>query len=42
MLNQLFNLPISATLSYLFVSEQVICFIGAVIFKLIETRFKWW
>ena len=42
MLNQLFNLPMLATLSYLFVSEQIICFIGASIFKLIETRIKWW
>ncbi len=42
MLNQLFNLPIFATLPYLFISEQTICFIGASLFKLIETRFKWW
>jgi len=42
MLSQLFNLSVFATLPYLFLSEQVICFIGAVIFKLIETRFKWW
>lgn len=42
MLNQLFNLPMLATLPYLFVSEQIICFIGASIFKLIETRIKWW
>ena len=42
MLNQLFNLPVPATLPYLFVSEQIICFIGASIFKLIETRIKWW
>ena len=42
MLNQLFNLPMLETLSYLFVSEQIICFIGALIFKLIDMRFKWW
>ncbi len=42
MLNQLFNLPMFATLPYLFISEQTICFIGASLFKLIETRFKWW
>jgi len=42
MLNQLFNLPTLATLPYLFVSEQLVCFIGASIFKLIEKRFRWW
>lgn len=42
MLNQMFNLPIFATLPYLLISEQIICFMGATLFKLIETRFKWW
>jgi len=42
MLSQLFSLPMFATLPYLFVSEQIVCFIGASLFKLIETRFKWW
>ncbi len=42
MLNQLFNLPMFATLPYLFISEQTICLVGASLFKLIETRFKWW
>lgn len=42
MFSQLFNLPIIATLPYILVSEQVICFIGACIFKAIETRYKWW
>jgi uncharacterized membrane protein len=42
MLNQLFKLPIFATLPYLFASEQAVCLIGASLFKLIETRFKWW
>lgn len=42
MLSQLFNLPIFTTLPYLFVSEQIVCFTGASLFKLIETRFKWW
>ena len=42
MLNQLFNLPILATFPYLLVSEQIICLLGAFMFKLIETRFKWW
>jgi len=42
MLSQLFNLSMLATLPYLFISEQVVCFIGASIFKGIEKRFKWW
>jgi uncharacterized membrane protein len=42
MLNQVLNLPIIATLPYLFISEQIVCMIGASIFKLIETRLKWW
>lgn len=42
MLNQLFGLPMLATLPYLFISEQIICLIGATMFKLIETRFKGW
>ena len=42
MLNQLLNLPTLATLPYLFVSEQLVSFIGASIFKLIEKRFRWW
>ena len=42
MLSQLFNLPLFATLPYLFISEQAVCLIGAIVFKLIEARFKWW
>jgi uncharacterized membrane protein len=42
MLGQLFNLPMLVTLPYLFLSEQTVCFMGALLFKLIETRFKWW
>ena len=42
MLSQLFSLPIFATLPYMFLSEQIVCFIGASLFKLIEARFKWW
>ena len=42
MLNQLFNLPLFATLPYLFISEQAVCLIGAIVFRLIDTRFKWW
>ena len=36
------NLPMIVTLPYLFVAEQIVCLIGAVVFRLIETRFKWW
>ena len=42
MLNQLLNLPIPVTLPYLLISEQIVCFIGACIFKLIDTRFRWY
>ncbi|MEM0313431.1 MAG: QueT transporter family protein [Candidatus Bathyarchaeia archaeon] len=42
MLNQLFNLPILVTWPYLFISEQIICLIGATLFRLIENRFRWW
>ncbi|MCX8151308.1 MAG: QueT transporter family protein [Candidatus Bathyarchaeota archaeon] len=42
MLNQILGLPILATLPYLFISEQIICLVGATVFTLIEKRFKWW
>jgi len=42
MLNQLFNLPWMATFPYLLISEQLVCLMGAFIFKMIELRFKWW
>ena len=42
MLSQLFDLPFIATLPYIFVSEQIICFIGALVFKAVETRYTWW
>lgn len=42
MLSQLFGLPILTTLPYLFISEQIVCLIGSFLFKLIETKFKWW
>jgi uncharacterized membrane protein len=42
MLSQLFGDPMLATLPLLLLAEQVICIIGATMFKLIETRFKWW
>jgi uncharacterized membrane protein len=42
MLSQLFNLSMLATFPYLFASEQVVCFIGASMFKIIEPKVKWW
>ena len=42
MLNQLFGLPIVATLPGLIISEQIINGIGSVLFKLIESRYEWW
>ena len=42
MLFQLFELPMLATFPYLFVSEQIVCFIGSLVFKAIETRIEWW
>lgn len=42
MLNQLFNLPIPATLPPLLISEQLINLIGASIFKAIERFYRWW
>ena len=42
MLNQLFGLPLIVTFPYLLISEQVVCLLGAFVFKLIELRFKWW
>ncbi|MCR6691715.1 MAG: QueT transporter family protein [archaeon YNP-LCB-003-016] len=43
MLNQLFNLPMTLTFPMLLVSEQIVNFIGATIFKFIEQRFgDWW
>lgn len=42
MLNQLFGLPILATLPGLIISEQIINGIGSVLFKLVESRYEWW
>lgn len=42
MLSQLFGLPILMYLPSLFVSEQVINFIGASLFRVVETDYKWW
>ena len=42
MLNQLFGLPIVATLPGIFVSEQVVNVLGSVIFRAIDTRYRWY
>jgi len=34
--------PMIATLPYLLIAEQIVCLIGALVFKAIDTRFKWW
>jgi uncharacterized membrane protein len=38
----LFNLAIVATLPYLLLSEETVCFIGAYTFRMIERRVKLW
>ncbi len=42
MLNQLFGLPVIATLPGLLLSEQAINVLGAFIFKAVEPRYEWW
>ena len=42
MLGQAFGAPMIATFPYLLVSEQLVCLIGAGIFRAIDLRFKWW
>jgi len=42
MLFQLFGLPIFATLPGVFVSEQVVNLLGATVFKLVDSRYRWW
>jgi len=42
MLNQLFGLPVVATLPGLLLSEQAINVLGAFIFKAVEPRYEWW
>jgi len=39
---QLFNEPIIANFPLLLLGEQVVCLIGSSVFKMIESRFKWW
>ncbi len=42
MLNQLFGLPFIETLPYLLISEQIVCFIGAVVFRIVDMRYSLW
>ncbi len=42
MLNQLFGLPMMATLPGLLLSEQAVNVLGAFIFKAVEPRYEWW
>ena len=42
MLLQTQGVPMIATFPYLFAAEQIVCLIGALIFKAIDLRFKWW
>jgi uncharacterized membrane protein len=42
MLNQLFGLPMIATLPGLLLSEQAVNVLGAFIFKAVEPRYEWW
>ncbi len=42
MLNQLLGLPVIETFVYLLIAEQAVNFLGALIFKAIDLRFKWW
>jgi uncharacterized membrane protein len=42
MLEQLFGLPIVATLPGLIVSEQVVNILGAFMFKAVDTRYRWY
>jgi uncharacterized membrane protein len=42
MLFQLFHLPVPVSLPSLFISEQIICVIGAIMFRAIEARYPYW
>jgi uncharacterized membrane protein len=42
MLDQLFGLPLSVTLPGILISEQIVNLIGALIFRAIEKRYRWW
>ncbi len=37
-----FGTPFIASFPYLLIAEQIVCLIGSVILKLVETRYKWW
>ena len=42
MLFQLNGLPILVTLPGIFLSEQVVNILGATVFKLVDSRYRWW
>ncbi len=42
MLQQLFALPIAASLPGLLVSEQLINIVGSIVFTALDRRFRWW
>lgn len=42
MLNQIFGLPIPVTLPGILMSEQIINGLGALLFRTIDTRYRWW
>lgn len=42
MLSQILELPIILTLPGLFVSEQIVNVMGAVIYQMVDTRLEWW
>lgn len=42
MLNQLFGLPIAVTLPGLLVSEQVVNALGSIVFRAVDSRYRWY
>jgi uncharacterized membrane protein len=42
MLNQLFELPIAVTLPGLLLSEQVVNALGSIVFRAVDTRYRWY
>jgi len=42
MLNQILELPIAVTLPGLFVSEQIVNALGSIVFRAVDTRYRWY
>ena len=42
MLNQLFGLPIAVTLPGLLVSEQIVNGLGSIVFRAVDSRYRWY